>query len=228
MNAIVKTWNLSIIYKAVMAATGVLLVGFVLGHMVGNLQIFLGPAVFNGYAEKLRSLGPLLWAVRAVLLAALLAHIVVGIKLKLENNAARPIDYRRRAWVKAGLASRTMIWSGAMLFFYLVYHLAHLTFKVTNPVLYSGNLYALTVDSFRIWWISLVYCLAMVLLAFHLYHGASSMFQSLGLNHERYNGIINKIGPVLAVVVAAGYILIPLGVMLGWTPDAVPMPGGSY
>ncbi len=226
MNAVVKTWNLSIVYKAIMAVTGVMLVGFVVGHLLGNLQIFLGPETFNGYAEKLRHLGPLLWMVRIVMLVAVALHIYVGIKLKLENLAARPVDYRYRRYVRANTASRTMIWSGAGLGLYLVYHLAHLTFKITNPTLYQGNLYLLVVHSFKIWWISFSYIVAMVILCFHIYHGATSMFQSLGLNHERYNPIINKLGPALGILLAVGYISIPLAVLLGWIPDLAPIAGG--
>ncbi|MBE7561025.1 succinate dehydrogenase cytochrome b subunit [bacterium] len=216
MNAVVRTWNLSIIYKAVMAVTGVVLVGFVVGHLLGNLQIFLGPEAFNGYAEKLRHLGPLLWLVRIVLMIMLALHIYVGIKLKLENLAARPIDYRHRRYVRATAASRTMIWSGAGIGLYLIYHLAHLTFKVTNPELYTGNLYLLTVHSFKVWWISLVYVAAMLILCLHVYHGATSMFQSLGLNHDRYNPIINRIGPVLGIALAAATSRFPGGVLVGF------------
>ena len=131
----------TILSKVVMAVTGVLLVLFLLGHGIGNMQVFLGKEVYNNYAHFLQSLGELLWVIRAVLLLSLIFHIITSVRLKFYNNSAKPVKYRIKRYMKAKLTSRTMIWTGIMVFAFLVYHLLHLTLGVTNPDHFDYNEY---------------------------------------------------------------------------------------
>lgn len=208
--------------KVVVAVTGLVLFGFVIVHMLGNLQVFLGREALNAYAEKLRHLGPFLWLARAVLLAALVAHVVVAARLSRENRAARPVRYRREATVQASYASRTMLMSGAITFLFVVYHLAHFTFGRVHPeyfhrvdALGRHDVYAMVVGSFGDPWVSAAYIAAMLPLAMHLSHGASSLFQSLGLNHPKYAPCVRGAGVAVALVVLAGNCSIPLAVLAG-------------
>src|SRR5436190_2889562 len=117
----------------IVAITGIVLILFVIGHLLGNLQIFLGPDWINSYAEHLRALGPLLWAIRGFLLVTLLLHIFYTISLAIDNRRARPISYKRKENVKATFASRYMAMSGVIVFAFILYHLAHFTVRVTGP-----------------------------------------------------------------------------------------------
>ena len=117
----------------IVAATGIVLILFVIGHLLGNLQIFLGPEWINGYAQHLRDLGPLLWLIRGFLLVVVIAHIYYTIRLAIENRQARPDRYRRKDTVKATLASRGMVLSGLILLSFIIYHLPHFTLRATNP-----------------------------------------------------------------------------------------------
>jgi succinate dehydrogenase / fumarate reductase cytochrome b subunit len=222
MTTLVRFLQSTILSKVVMAVTGLLLVLFLVGHMAGNLQMYLGQEKMNHYAETLQSLGGLLWFIRFVLLLFLVLHVWTSIRLKLLNNAARPVPYAFKATVRATLASRTMIWSGIMIFLFVSYHLMHFTLFVTNPA-YSGlvdslgrhDVYSMVILGYQNTLISLVYIAAMVLLGFHLYHAIASMFQTLGVNHKKYTPIINGLGIVLSIIIVVGFISIPLGVMAG-------------
>ena len=216
--------------KAVMAASGLLLVGFAIIHLSGNLIVFLGPEAFNAYAKKLRDLGPLLWAARVALLAAAAAHIWTAVQLARENRAARPIGYRVQRTIQTTLAAKTMVASGLLLLAYLVYHLMHFTFRVTDPGLAHlmdaqghPDVYAMVVRGFRSGPVSALYIAAMGLLYFHLSHGFGSAFHSLGLNNERALTRFRRASQALALALFLGYISIPLAVLLG----AVQLPGGQ-
>jgi succinate dehydrogenase / fumarate reductase cytochrome b subunit len=216
--------------KFVMGATGALLVLFVIGHMLGNLQIFLGPDALNHYAELLRTLPEALWVVRLMLLVAVVLHIVTAIQLTLQNRAARPERYVRTRPVQVGIAARTLILSGSLIGAFVVYHLLHFTFLVTHPeyaLLHDArgrhDVYTMVILGFSQWPITLFYVAAQILLALHLSHGTASVFQTLGLGGERWRPFVERAGAVVAWIVLIGNVSIPTAVMLG----LLRAPGGS-
>lgn len=221
--------NSSVGSKAVMAVTGLLLFGFVVAHMVGNLQIFLGPEVYNNYAHTMQGLGPLLWVARIGLLAIFLAHVVTSLRLAAKNRAARPERYVFEQTVEASIASRTMVLSGLVILVFVIYHLAHFTLKWTNApgegleyTLKSGvvthDVYSLFVLSFRVWYIVLAYIVAQVVLAVHISHGMSSVFQTLGWKAAKYVPIVNRIGPTVALVILIGNLSMPIACFTHFVP----------
>ena len=205
--------------KAVMAATGVILFGFVIGHMAGNLQFFLGRETMNTYAEKLHALGPLLWAVRLALLAAVGLHIYAAVQLALLQRAARPVKYAKFDPQGSTYASRTMYWSGPIVGFFIVYHLLHLTTGTVHPGYEYLNAYDNLVIGFKQPAVSLFYIAAMILLGMHLYHGLWSMFQSLGLAHPRYTPKIRAFAKLFTFVIVLGFIAVPIAILGGFHPD---------
>ncbi len=211
--------------KIVMAITGLILVGFIVVHMLGNTTIFFGPDGINAYAKHLRDLSFLLWPARAVLLATFLIHIYFGITLTLENRAARPEKYKRQKMIRSSLGGRTAIWSGLLVLAFVVYHLLHFTFQVTNPEISAHHglaldamgrpdIFTMVVSSFQIVPIALVYIAAMVALLFHVSHGIQSLVQTLGINTDRTLPYMEKFSTVAAVVVQIGFIAIPVSVLV--------------
>ena len=198
-----------------MAASGAVLFGFVLAHMLGNLQVYLGPAALNTYAEKLRHLGPLLWAMRAFLLFAVTLHIASAYSLTRMSQAARPVGYRARENRESTYASRTMRWGGVIILLFVVYHLMHFTFGNAHPSFVHGDVFHNFVVGFQNVWVSAFYIVAMIALGFHLYHGVWSMLQTLGLSHPRYDHLRHAFATLFAVVVVAGNISFPLAVLTG-------------
>lgn len=214
--------SISLGKKYFVAVTGALLLLFVIGHMIGNLQVFIGQDQMNTYAEKLQALGPILWIIRGALILIAVLHIWFAIKLKLENVAARPIQYARRNWVEASLASRTMIWSGLLIFAFIAYHLAHFTLHWTHPEydnlvdsLGRKDVYSMVILGFKNWIISGFYIVMMFLLAAHLTHGVKSMFQSMGWNSDRWEPRLHKLAWAVAIVLFLGYISIPIAILAG-------------
>ena len=208
--------------KAVMAVTGILLFGFVLGHMLGNLKLYEGPEALNRYAEFLRSVGTpelppsgFLWIARCVLLAAVALHITAAWQLTLVNRRARPRGYARHQVVAATYASRTLRWGGVILLLFVIYHLLDLTFGATNPGFVCGDVYRNVVASFSRWWIAAFYIVAQVALGFHLYHGLWSLFQSLGWNHPRFNRWRSGFAHAFAWIITLGNISFPLAILTG-------------
>ncbi len=214
--------------KAVMAVSGAVLLGFVLVHMAGNLLVFSGPDALNNYADGLRKLGPLLWIARAVLLGAVLAHIWAAISLVKANDAARPVKYQVVQPVATTYAARTMRYGGMIVLFFVLYHLAHLTFGVTVPggkaaapaagmpgALSGTDVFYNVVASFQVPWIVGVYIVAQLALCLHLYHGAWSFMQTLGLNHPRYNALRKNFAVAFATVILVGNLSMPLAIMAG-------------
>jgi len=178
--------------KAVMAVTGLVLLGFVIGHMLGNLQVFLGADALDGYAHKLRTLGPLLWGVRGVLLLALVLHGWMVVDLYARSATARPIGYRVYNTVATNYAAKAMWLSGVVILLFVVYHLAHFTYPgLSMSSTYAhdahGKVYQNVVNGFRVPWVSGVYLLAQILLGMHIFHGAWSVLQTLGVSHPSYN-----------------------------------------
>jgi len=203
--------------KVVMAITGVILVGFVIGHMLGNLLVYVGPSALDGYAAFLRDIlhGGGLWIARAVLLLAAALHIWAAVSITLDDRAARPVGYRKWEARESTYASRSMRWTGVFLLLFLVYHLLDFTIGTVNPGFEEGHVYRNLVASFRIVPVSIFYMVAMVLLFFHLRHGVWSMLRTLGLSHPRYDRLAHRFATAVAVVVVAGNISFPLAVLLG-------------
>jgi succinate dehydrogenase / fumarate reductase, cytochrome b subunit len=204
--------------KIVMAGSGTILAGFVLAHMLGNLQLYLGADALNAYSVWLREVlhGAGLWIARAVLLAALGLHVWAAASLTVADRAARPVRYREFEPRESTYASRTMRWSGVLLFAFVVYHLLDLTFGTVNPSFQSGNVFHNVVASFRVVPVALLYVVAMLLLWLHLRHGMWSMLRTLGLGHPRYERMAQRLAALFATVVVAGNVSFPLAVLFGF------------
>jgi succinate dehydrogenase / fumarate reductase cytochrome b subunit len=201
--------------KVVVALTGLVLLGFVMGHLLGNLQIFLGPQKLNDYAAFLRHAKGLLWGTRITLMVSIVLHIIATVQLTLRNRQSRPVPYKQVEMVEASPASRTMIWGGLFLAFYIVFHISHLTFGVTHPHFDETDVYANVVNGFLVWPVALIYIAGMIALGLHLYHGVWSVFQTLGLNHPKYNCWRRCLATGAAVIISMGYMSIPVAVLTG-------------
>lgn len=212
----VRFYEAAIGKKIVMAVTGFILCGYVFAHLIGNLQIYLGPEQINKYAQLLHSTLPLLWFARMVLLSAVVLHVVCSIQLWLLNRAARPVSYVKAQNIPVGYASRTMLWSGPIIAAFVTFHVMHFTTGSVNLPYRELDVYNNVVNGFRIVPVSIAYITAMVLLCLHLYHGVWSMFQSLGVSHPRYSRWLKRFAAAFAIFIAAGNISIPVSVMAGW------------
>ncbi len=209
--------------KVVMAVTGLILSVFVLGHMVGNLQIFLGPEAINRYGAFLQGLGELLWLIRLVLLATVVIHVASAARLVILNRQARPIGYVHGADVQVAFAARTMPWTGMILLAFIVYHLAHFTAGRVQPELFGfhdelgrHDIYAMVVLGFQDWFVTGCYVIANALLALHMSHGVSSMFQSFGVTTPSLRRpLVDLAGPAIGTLVLLGNLSIPLACWLG-------------
>jgi succinate dehydrogenase / fumarate reductase cytochrome b subunit len=207
--------------KVLMAVTGLILFGFVVGHLVGNLQVYLGPHAMNDYAVFLREFlhGTGIWIARAVLLAAVVLHIWAAVSLSLESRSARPQGYRVETHRASTYASRTMIWSGPLLALFIAYHLAHLTFGTVHPEFVEGDVYHNFISGFASWPVSILYIAAMLALGLHLYHGVWSQLQTLGLSHPRWNPLRKAFAVAVTLFVVLGNISFPVAVLAGWLRD---------
>src|SRR5690606_7024661 len=175
--------------KALLAVSGVVIFGFVIGHMLGNLQVFLGPEKLNAYAATLHNTPALLWGTRIVLLVSIVTHINMAFQLVMRSNAARPVAYAKKQNAVTSYAAITMKLSGPILLLYIVFHLAHFTFPGLALGIYehsSTHVYFNVVQRFSIPWVSAVYIVAQLLVGLHLHPGVWSLFQTLGLSHPRY------------------------------------------
>ena len=227
MNLLTRIWRSSLGRKYLMALSGVVLFLFLIGHMVGNLMIFLGRDGINGYAAFLHGATEVLWAVRLGLLAMAVVHILSAISLSLENQAARPVPYERLDPIVASYASRTMLMSGLIVASFVIYHLLHFTARVPAVnltgvdfgTLRDGSqrpdVYAMVVLGFSKPLVTLFYLLGMGLLCLHLSHGASAMFQSLGLKSDAYRSLLDQFALAAAVVLFIGFSAVPVSVLLG-------------
>jgi succinate dehydrogenase / fumarate reductase cytochrome b subunit len=207
--------------KAVMAVTGLMGFAFVVAHLVGNLQFYLGPEALNDYSSTLRSHAAVLLAARFTLLVAVILHFIAAFQLWRLNRAARPLRYLVYAPQKSTYASRTMMLSGPILFLFILYHLLHLTFGRIHPSfrhMQNGvpDTYHNLVIGFSNPFASGAYILAMLFLGFHLRHGIWSLFQSLGWNHPRYMPLLRRFALIGATLIVLGNISIPIAVMLGF------------
>jgi succinate dehydrogenase / fumarate reductase cytochrome b subunit len=208
--------------KVVMAVTGVILFGYVLGHLIGNLQIYSpDTSQINDYAHFLHSHSVMLWAVRTLLLVSVILHITASVQLWRIKQKARPDAYVKKNDVPASYAARTMILSGPIIAFFVVYHVLHLTVGRGGLPLHTladgdMDVRANVITGFQHPIVAIFYIVAMALLCMHLYHGLWSMFQSLGVNHPRYTPIIKRFAAAFAWFVAIGNISIPVAVLAGW------------
>lgn len=203
--------------KAVMAVSGLLLFGFVLAHMAGNLLLYLGPEALNKYGEMLQSNQALVWTARAVLLGSVVLHMWAAFSLTMVNRAARPVGYRQTHRETSTYASRTMQFGGPILLLFIVYHLLHFTVgaSTVHPSFIRGDVYNNVVTGFQNPLVVFFYLLSMVALSMHLFHGVVSMLQTVGLSHPKYNGLRSMIGTAYAAVVTVGNLSFPLAVYFG-------------
>ena len=223
MHRLFRLFSTSIGRKLVMAATGLLLMGFLLSHLYGNLKVFQGPAAINSYAAWLAG-HPFLWVARIGLLSIFVIHIGVGFSLWRESRAARPIPYARNKHQRSTFASRQMLMTGMLILAFVVYHLLHFTFGKIQPESYGQmvndqvDVYRMVVLGFKDPWISGTYIAAMLLLGLHLMHGAGSLFQTFGVNHESYDKLIGIacVGVVARIVI--GNCSIPVVMLLDLEP----------
>ena len=207
-----------------MGITGLIGVGFVILHMAGNLQVFIGQAKINDYGAMLHGpLAELTWLLRIVLIVAVVLHVLMAYQLTRISAAARPIGYQRKEPQVATWASRTMKWGGVLLLVFIVFHILHFTTQTIDPAGWRGmtdyegdrDVYGNIVASFHIWWVAAFYILAMIALGFHLYHGAWSSIRTLGYAKASPHPLHRRIALVVAVVVWLGFTLVPVGVIVG-------------
>lgn len=215
----------NILSKFVVAITGMILVGFIIGHTLGNLLIFAGPQALNAYAVGLQDLGPGLWVVRIVLIIAVLLHVITTINLVRHNRAVAG-NYKVNNYKAATPAGRYMIYTGLTIMFFVLYHLAHFTLGLVDASSFNmeytldngrivHDVYTMVVLGFRNVIISGFYILAVVFLGFHLKHGVHSMFQSLGIHGKKFTPLMQKLAALVAVIIVISLISIPISVMLG-------------
>ncbi len=231
MNPFTFFWKSSIGKKWLVALTGLVLVGYVIGHLIGNLQIFAAPAQINGYAQLLHSSPLVLWLVRSFLIVCFVLHVVATIKLVVENRAARPSRYAKQNYVQAKWSTRLMAVSGIVVLAFIVFHLLHFTTRSTDaqlqPVEHGGvmkseyDVHTMVIRGFQDHpLVTAFYALGLFLLCLHLSHGFSSLVQTFGLNSKRTLTPFTRAGTVLAWVIFAGYLLIPLAVWLNMLKPA--------
>ena len=201
--------------KAIMAVTGLILFGFLIVHMLGNLQVFVGREVMDHYAETLHGNPALLWTGRTILLISVALHIWASIQLSIIKKDARPVSYVKRANVGSSWASRSMMLSGPIIAAFVVFHLLHLTTGTIHPKFVELHAYENLVTGFLVIPFALVYIVVMILIGFHLSHGVWSMFQSMGMSHPRYTPLIKRFASIFSWILVAGFISIPIAVLTG-------------
>ena len=221
MNLLLRAYRSSLGKKYIMAITGLLLFLFVIVHMLGNLQVYIGRDAMNAYAELLKSKPALLWTARAGLFIIAVLHIISALQLAADNRAARPQGYAEGKPI-ATLASRTILLSGLIILAFIVYHLMHFTLGVSNPdflelhdSLGRHDVYRMVVDGFRNPWVSTFYIISMGLLCLHLSHGVSSLFQSLGIRRRPTLAAFNRFAQISAIIIFIGNVSIPISILAG-------------
>ena len=213
--AVARFYDSTIGKKAIMALTGLILSGFLILHMLGNLQVFLGAEVMNHYAEALRATPALLWTARIVLLVSVLLHAWAAVQLTALKSAARPVPYVKSANVQGTAGSRTMMLSWPVIGLFVIGHLLHLTTGAIHPQFVDLHAYENVVTAFSNPIASIVYVAAMILVAFHLSHGIWSMFQSIGFSHPRYTPLLKRFSAGFSWLLIAGFISVPIAVLVG-------------
>lgn len=223
MGSLLDLYRSHLAKKVVMALTGLMLFGFVLMHMIGNLKIYGGAEKLNTYAEGLRTLGApvlghgeALWIARSVLLIAVLLHIWSAWQLTLINRRARPQGYAAMTYQKSTYASRTMRWGGLILLFFVIYHLLHLTTGHAHPEFVAGDVYRNVVVGFSNPLTSAFYMVAQLCLGLHLFHGLWSLFQSLGFSGSRFDVARRLFAVAFALIITLGNLSFPVAVLTGF------------
>ena len=219
MSRLLRFWRSTLGKKVVMAATGIIGIGFLVAHVAGNLLVFRGAAAINGYSAFLHGPGAeLLWPMRVVLLAALLLHVLAAYQLMHMSQAGRPHGYLMRQPQVSTIASRLMRWGGALLAVFIVVHVLHFTTGSLRPTgaFVRGDVYANLVGSFRLWWVTLFYVVAVAFLGLHLYHGAWASARTLGATGASPDPLHRSLSALIAVAVWFGFTLVPAVVLLGW------------
>jgi succinate dehydrogenase / fumarate reductase cytochrome b subunit len=222
--SIVTFYRSTVGKKIIMGVTGLIGIAFVILHMVGNLQAFVGSAKLNAYSAALHGpLNELLWIVRIVLIVAVVLHVLMAYQLTLISRAARPIDYKTRTPQVSTLAARTMKWGGVLILLFIILHLLHFTTETIDPAGWRGmtdavghrDVYGDIVASFRIWWVAAFYIVVMMVLGLHLFHGAWSSFRSLGYAKPSQHPLKRRLALIVTLVVWLGFTLVPVGVVVG-------------
>ena len=217
-------YKTSIGRKVLMAVSGVILLGFIVFHMLGNLKVFLGAKEYNSYADGLRTIGGpifprtyLLWITRGVLYAAFVVHVTFAILTARQSRAARRVRYAKPDTVQADVAAKTMRWGGVAILLFLIFHLAHFTWGWLHPgyTFIRGDVYHNVVQGFDVGWISAIYIAAMIALGLHIYHGTWSVCQTFGINNRRWDRGIRQIATALAAIVVIGNVSMPVAVLAG-------------
>lgn len=210
--------------KIIMGITGLIGIGFVIVHMAGNLQVFIGQSKLNDYGAALHGpLNELTWLIRIVLIVAVVLHVIMAYQLTQRSRAARPVGYQKKEPQVATLASRTMKWGGVLLLVFIVFHILHFTTETFDPGGWRGmtdnhgnrDVYGNIVASFHVWWVALFYIVAMVFLGLHLYHGAWSSVRTLGYAKPSQHPLHRRIALTVAAIVWLGFTLVPVGVIVG-------------
>lgn len=217
MQRVLAFWQSTLGKKVVMGATGLIMIGFIILHMLGNLQAFQGPEKLNGYGALLH--GPLhevLLLLRVVLLVSLVLHVVAAVQLTLLDRAARPVSYARKVPQAATPASRTLRIGGVLLLFFIVFHLMHFTTGQVHPDFIDGDPYHNLVTGLSRPLVAAFYLISMVGIGLHVYHGAWSSFRSLGAARPSPHPLHRPVARALAMLVWLGFSIIPVAVMLGW------------
>lgn len=209
--------------KIVMALTGLLMLFFLLGHVLGNLLVFSGRFALNNYAHFLQT-NPLLWGFRLMMLALIGLHIYLGIRAWLVNRHARPQPYAMDTSIQLSISSRWMLFSGLTILIFILFHIAHLTLGwIGDPAVFQArdanhmlDVYGRVVSGFQNTWISGFYMLFILLLGFHLQHATRSLFQTLGFHHENLQRILAVLAPLFNWFLVLSFLLIPIAVQSGW------------
>ena len=214
-NRLQRMLNSSIGLKITMALTGVILSGFVLVHMLGNLQAYQGAEALDAYGKLLRKEPALLWTFRLVLLSAVGLHIWAFIALTRKNLQARPQAYQARKYKESSFASRSMTITGPLILLFIIYHILHLTTGTFHPDFQEGAVYHNLVSGLK-GIVGVIYVVAMIMLAFHLWHGVWSMFQTLGAPEDRYRSLGRRFATIFTILVTLGFASVPLAVLTGF------------
>lgn len=201
--------------KVVMAVTGIILVGWIIGHVLGNLLVFRGPEALNEYSALLKSNATLLWAMRAGLLVTVILHVTAAVQLVRQEAASRPVGYAKQVPQASTFASRTIRWGGLVIAVFIVYHLLHFTTGTLHPSFSHSDVYGNMLSGLSVPWVAAIYLVAVAALGLHLYHGVWSAFQTLGISHPSITGLRRHVATGIAGIVYLGFTAIPVAILFG-------------